>query len=173
MAHIVTCVYCKKKFDRDKLPFVQVSAKRYAHKECSDREAARLLKEEADKIALETYIIELLKLDYVTPRIRKQLNTYMEQYGYTYSGMRKALVYFYEVKGNSVEKANGGVGIIPYVYQDAYNYYYAIWEARQKNQGIKIQEYVPNVKEVTIPPPQRKVKTRKLFTFLDEEEEAE
>lgn len=35
MAHIVTCIYCKKKFDRDKYPFVQVSPRRYAHKECS------------------------------------------------------------------------------------------------------------------------------------------
>lgn len=170
MAHIVTCVYCKKKFDRDKLPFVQVSAKRYAHKECSDQEAARLLKEEADKIALETYIIELLKLDYVTPRIRKQLNTYMEQYGYTYSGMRKALVYFYEVKGNSVEKANGGVGIIPYVYQDAYNYYYALWEAQQLNKDKPIETYIPQEEIIRIPSPQRRIKKRKLFSFLDEEE---
>jgi hypothetical protein len=35
MAHIVTCIYCKKKFDRDKFPFVQVSQRRYAHQECS------------------------------------------------------------------------------------------------------------------------------------------
>ena len=35
MAHIVTCIYCKKKFDRDKSLFVQVSNRRYAHPECS------------------------------------------------------------------------------------------------------------------------------------------
>ena len=35
MAHIVTCQYCRKKFDRDKIPFVQISPKRYAHKDCS------------------------------------------------------------------------------------------------------------------------------------------
>lgn len=170
MAHIVTCVYCKKKFDRDKVPFVQVSPRRYAHKECSEQENQRLFKEEADKIALENYIIQLLKLEYVTPKIRKQLNTYQEQYGYTYSGMHKALIYFYEIKGNSVEKANGGVGIIPYVYQDAYNYYYALWEAKQANKDKEIETYIPVEEVVKIPVPQRKLKKRKLFTFLDEEE---
>lgn len=170
MAHIVTCVYCKKKFDRDKIPFVQVSPRRYAHKECSEQENQRLFKEEADKIALENYIIQLLKLEYVTPKIRKQLNTYQEQYGYTYSGMHKALIYFYEIKGNSVEKANGGVGIIPYVYQDAYNYYYALWEAKQANKDKAIETYIPVEEVVKIPVPQRKLKKRKLFTFLDEEE---
>ncbi len=170
MAHIVTCVYCKKKFDRDKIPFVQISQRRYAHKECSEQENQRLFKEEADKIALENYIIQLLKLEYITPRIRKQLNTYQEQYGYTYSGMHKALIYFYEIKGNSVEKANGGVGIIPYVYQDAYNYYYALWEAQQANKDKNIETYIPVEEVVRIPVPQRKLKKRKLFTFLDEEE---
>lgn len=170
MAHIVTCVYCKKKFDRDKIPFVQISPRRYAHKECSEQENQRLFKEEADKIALENYIIQLFKIDYVTPRIRKQLNTYQEQYGYTYSGMHKALIYFYEIKGNSIEKANGGVGIIPYVYQDAYNYYYALWEAKQANKDKEIETYVPVEEVVRIPVPQRKLKKRKLFTFLDEEE---
>jgi len=171
MAHIVTCVYCKKRFDRDKLPFVQVSPKRYAHQECADEESKRAFKEEADKIALENYIIKLLKVEYVTPRIRKQLNTYVEQYGYTYSGMHKALIYFYEVKGNSTDKANGGVGIIPYVYQDAYNYYYSLWEANQANQDKHIENYIPTEEVVTIPVPQRKLKKRKLFSFLDEEEE--
>lgn len=170
MAHIVTCVYCKQRFDRDKVPFVQVANRRYAHQECSEQENLRLFKEEADKIDLDTYIMGLFKLDYVTPRIRKQLNTYAEQYGYSYSGMKKALVYFYEIKGNSIEKANGGVGIIPYVYQDARNYYYALWEANQNNEGKVIADYIPKERIVKIPVPKRQLRKRKLFTFLDEEE---
>jgi hypothetical protein len=35
MAHIVTCMYCKKRFDRDKYPYITVSSRRYAHQECS------------------------------------------------------------------------------------------------------------------------------------------
>lgn len=84
--------------------------------------------------------------------------------------MKKALVYFYEVKGNSIEKANGGVGIIPYVYRQAFDYYYALWQAQQQNKDKQISEYQPRIVEVTIRRPQRKVKKRKLFSFLDEED---
>ena len=49
MAHRVKCYYCGKTFDRDKLPYVQVSAKRYAHQECSLTEEEKRNKEEQDK----------------------------------------------------------------------------------------------------------------------------
>lgn len=172
MAHIVTCVYCKKKFDRDKYPFIQISPRRYAHKECSEQENSRLKQEELDKQALEEYILKLLGEEYITPRVRKQINTYREEYQYTYSGIRKALIYFYEIKGNSAKNANGGIGIVPYVYKDAFNYYYTIWEANQKNEEKVIVDYVPKEQVVKIPVPQRKLKQRKLFTFLDEEEDS-
>lgn len=173
MAHIVTCVYCKQRFDRDKFPFIQVSARRYAHQECSLTEDQKKSKEEQDKEDLEQYIMQLFKVDYIDARIRKQIKQYREEYNYTYSGIRKALIYFYEVKGNSIEKANGGIGIVPYVYQHAYNYYLALWQAQQKNQDKVLTNYVPQVKEVVIPRPQRKIKKRELFTFLDEEKEGE
>ena len=171
MAHIVTCVYCKQRFDRDKFPYVQVSARRYAHQECSLTEEQKISKEEQDKIDLENYILKLFKVDYVDARVRKQIKQYREEFNYTYSGIRKALIYFYEVKGNSIEKANGGIGIVPYVYQHEYNYYLALWQAQQKNQDKVLNDYVPRVKEIVIPRPQRKVKKRELFTFLDEEKE--
>jgi hypothetical protein len=171
MAHIVTCVYCKKRFDRDKYPTIKVSNMRYAHKECAETEGERLKKEEADKLELENYIMQLFKEDYINPRIRKQINTFIETYHYSYSGIKKALIYFHEVKGNSIEKSNGGIGIVPYVYKDAFNYYYSIWEAQQKNDKIKIEDYVPHEKVISIPSPQKNVKKRKLFSFLDEEEE--
>ena len=169
MAHIVTCVYCKQRFDRDKLPFIQVSQRRYAHQECSLSEDQKKDKEEQDKINLENYILQLFKVDYIDPRVRKQIKQYREEYNYTYSGIHKALVYHFEIKGGSIEKANGGIGIVPYVYQHAYNYYLALWQAKQRNQDKVINEYVPKVKEVVISRPQRKVKKRELFTFLDEE----
>lgn len=171
MAHIVTCIYCKKKFDRDKYPFIQVSQRRYAHQECSLTEEQKKSKEEQDKLELDEYIKKLFKTDFVDVKIRKQIKQYREEYNYTYSGIKKALAYFYEVKGNSIEKANGGIGIVPYVYQQAYNYHLALWQAQQKNQDKVLVDYVPKVKEITIPRPQRKAKKRELFTFLDEEVE--
>ena len=169
MAHPVVCVYCKTRFDRDKVECVQVSAKRYAHKECSMSEAEKLSQEQKDKQELEEYIMKLFKTSYVEPRVQKQIKQFREEYHYTYSGIRKALIYFYEVKGNSIEKANGGIGIVPYTYTNAFNYYYSLWEAQQKNENKKVQEYVPIVKEIIISRPQRKLKKTQFFKFLDEE----
>ena len=83
--------------------------------------------------------------------------------------MKKALVYFYEVKGNDRKKASGGIGIIPYVYRDAYNYYYSLWLANQKNENKVIVNYKPEIREVRIPSPQLKPRRRKLFNFFEED----
>ena len=84
------------------------------------------------------------------------------------------LYYFYHIQNNDIKKANDGIGIVPYVYNNAYNYYYAIWEAQQKQEHIvdasSLSEYIPKVIEVHIPVPKRQEKKRKLFGFLDEEE---
>lgn len=170
MAHKVKCYYCGKQFDRDKEEWVKVTSNRYAHKNCAISTEEIINQEEKDKHELEEYIIKLFNLDFVEPRIQKQIAKYREEYNYTYSGILKSLKYFYEIKGNSIEKANGGIGIVPYVYKRAFDYYYALWQAQQKNATKEIEQYIPVVKEVTIQNPQRNVKKRKLFSFLDKEE---
>lgn len=115
--------------------------------------------------------MKLFHLEYVDARIRKQINNYIEEYHFTYSGIRKALIYFFDVKGHSTDKANGGIGIVPYVYKDAYNYYLSLWEANQKNEDKDVEQFVPQVVKIKIPRPQRKIKKRKCFEFLDEESE--
>ena len=220
MAHIVTCPYCRIRFDRDKEEYALVSARRYAHAACMLREAEKdpnyvkkeiidptdnvvcayckkpLSKkdpdyimvgnnkyvhkecqaleehrEKTDKEKLEEYIKELFQISYIEPRVKAQIKKYVEEYNYTYSGMQKALYYHYEIKGGDKSKANGGIGIVPYVYQNAYNYFYELWLAQQKNKDVQIELYQPRVKEIVIPRPERKVKKRPLFTFLDEEGE--
>lgn len=120
--------------------------------------------------------MKLFDSDYVYAKIKKQIKDYVTNYGYTYSGIQKALIYYYEVKGNKFDegKAQGGIGIVPYVYQSAFNYYYSIWEAQQKQEHIvdaeSLAEYIPRVVEVKIPVPKRQEKKRNLFSFLDEEE---
>ena len=59
----------------------------------------------------------------------------------------KSLVYFYQVKGNPISKANGALGIVPYVYQDAYNYYYSLFMAQQAN---KDKTLITKTKEINI-----------------------
>lgn len=170
ISHKVKCYYCDQVFDRDKVPFIQVSKRRYAHKECSISEDEKKLQENKDREELYDYIMKLFNISFVDPKIQKQIKKYIEENNYTYSGIKKALVYFFEIKGNSVEKANGGIGIVPYVYTQAYNYYYSLWLAQQKNEDKVVQEYIPKVKEIVIPIPEKNPRKRKLFSFLDDEE---
>lgn len=163
----VVCHYCKKTFNKDAVPFEKLSETRYAHKTCALKEATR---ERTDEEKLNDYIMDLFQVDYVPPQVKKQINTFIEQYHYTYSGMLKALTYWHEIKKNPIQQEKG-VAILPFVYKQAYDYYYAIWEARQKNEGKNIADYVPKVREVRILPPQRNIEKRQLFTFLDEEVE--
>ena len=167
--HKVKCKCCNQYFDRDTVPCVK-EGNRYSHKECYEKRTVTEQKEENDKAALDKYIITLFKLDYVTPRIQKQIKQYVEEYHYSYSGIHKALVYFYEVKGNSIDKSNNGIGIVPYIYKDAYNYYYSIWEANQKNRDKSAEDFKIQQCTVHIKSPKRPTKKkRKLFSFLDKE----
>lgn len=156
-------------FDRDKEPFKQISERRYAHLTCAIAAENEKSQAEKDKEDLENYIMNLLGEEFISPKVRKQISNYIETYNFTYSGMKKALVYFYEVKGNDKSKANGGIGIIPYVYRDAYNYYYSIWLANQKNEDKIVTNYKPVIREVRIPPPQLKPRKRRLFSFFEED----
>lgn len=172
MAHYVICSICKQRFDRDKIQAVKTGARRYAHHRCKpDGELVPLLEQEIDEdlIALEDYIKKLLKEDFVNARVRKQIKDFQQQYGYSYSGMLKSLVYFYEVKGNSTEKANGGIGIVPFVYKDAYNYYYDLFLAKQQNKEKDIKTITHKTKEITIKLPTVNI-PKKLFDLDDEEE---
>ena len=116
--------------------------------------------------------MKLFNLEHMNGRITLQIKKFMQDHPeYTYSGIKRTLQYFYEVKGNSIEKSNGGIGIVPWVYDEAKRYYYNQWLLSQKNADKDISEYVPKVRKIIIKPPRREPKKRKIFTFLDEEEE--
>ena len=166
----VTCIYCKKTFNKQEEPYKLFSNGKYAHQTCYDLEQSREL---TDQEKLERYIMKLFNTDYVYARIQKQIKDYVTNYGYTYSGIEKALKYYYEVKGNPFDpgKAQGGIGIVPHVYPRAFEYYYSIWLAQQKQDYIvdasSLEKYIPKEIEVKIAAPKRQVKKQNFFNFLD------
>lgn len=165
-SNFVKCKFCNKEINKLEDEYVQLSNGKYAHKKCAEIEEKR---EKTDYEKLEAYILELFNLEYINPRIKKQIKQYTEEYNFSYSGIQRTLEYFYKVKQNSIEKSKGGIGIVPYVYKDAYNYYYSLWEAQQKNKDISVKSFIPKVKEITISSPTCRISKRSLFSFLDEE----
>lgn len=170
--HMVKCFYCGEVFDASTTPYVKPNSRRYAHKTCAQTAEENKIQEEKDKELLEKYIKDLFGINCISPKIKKQIETFKKDKNYSYTGIYKTLKYFFEIKGNSIEKANGGIGIVPFVYDEAYLYWRALWEARERNEQVDIKEFILPVREVHIEPPQRQPMKhiRKLFTFLNEEE---
>lgn len=160
--HYVKCKYCGETFNRDKIEFIKIG-NRYAHKECVEKHEANKTQEEKDIENLENYIKEKFNEPYINVKIKRQIEEYHKQYQYSYSGMLKTLIYWFEVKGNSIDKANGGIGIIPYIFNEARDYYYKLYLAQLKNLKID-QNFKIETKIISIPPPaiERK-KSPKLF----------
>ena len=170
MAHNVICAICGQKFDRDKVQAVKYGARRYAHYKCEPSGELVPLGEGADPELqkLKDYINQLFGDKANWALINKQIKKFKETNGYSYSGMLKSLVYFFDVKHNSIDKTNGGIGIIEYCYQDAYNYYYNLFMAQQAN---KDKSLLTQIKEIIIKPPQKRGTKRKLFDLGEFEDE--
>lgn len=153
-------------FDCNSEPFIKPRANRYAHKNCEQHFENSKSQEERDLEQLTAYIKHL----FVNPnqRVWKQVKEYRQQ-GYTYSGMYKTLVWWFEIKHGDIEKAHGGIGIIPYVYQEASQYYYALYLAQIVNQDADIEHLAEKTREFVIASPVPKRKSRRLFKFKEEE----
>lgn len=179
--HEVICAVCNQKFDLNTVQGVKFSSRRYAHQKChptgeivplvfkKPHEAVVPEEEKDDYHKLCDYIAQLFGDTVNWGMVGRQLKMYRENFNYTYSGMLKSLKYACEIQTGDVKKAEG-VGIIPFYYRKAYDYYYSIWEAQQKNVNKVV--VVPVDREIHITPPERKERKRPLFTFLDEEEES-
>ena len=145
MAHKVICYYCKQIFDRDKEEFVKVSDRRYAHKKCAEQQDAAATQIEKDKAAFWACVKEIFGAKYNYVMINQQAQNFIEKYNYTWSGMTKSLQWFFNIKHGSKEDGNGGIGIIPYVYDKAKEYYYAIYLAELNNKEKKITRPVVDI----------------------------
>ena len=173
MAHPVKCTICGEVFDRDRVECVNTATRRYAHKSCYNKEQGTLSEEERYRQKIFDFTQNLFEKNFNKKRIESQLNRMIkENVGFTYSGVFKTLVYWYEVKRGDVEKSHYSINIVPYVYNDAKEYYRQLWMVQQLNADKDIEAYKPKTKVITIPNPVRQeLIKRKKFEFLKEEGE--
>ena len=125
-----TCFWCHKaldKTDSNVTPMKELP-NRWVHKGCGQ------IHPENDYEKLMIYIIQLYKLkeNYIPQRLQKQVTQYEQEYEFTYSGMQKALKYWYEVKRHPVDNQYG-IGIIPRIYNEAKQYYYSLYLSQLQN----------------------------------------
>jgi hypothetical protein len=160
-------------FDRSSVQAVRAGARRYNHLTCDpdNKDLVPLEEgkiEDPDLTKLNEYINHLFGSSANWAQIKRQIKIYTTENKYSYSGIMKSLIYFYEVKGNSIDKANGALGIVPFVYKDAFNYYYSLFLAKNQNITKDIPDIISKVKEITIPVP--KIIKKKRFFNIDKED---
>ena len=170
MAHNVKCAICGKIFNRDVIQAVKHGARRYSHFECEpDGEKVPLANpRDEDLENLLEYIDKLFKGKQNHAKVNQSIKKFHNELGYSYTGIQKALIYFYEVKHNSLDKANGGISIVPFVYDDAYNYYYSLFLAQQATQDKTL---ITKVKEIIIKPPKMRGTKQQFFDLGEWEDE--
>ena len=170
MSHKVKCLYCGKQFDRDSEPTKQVSARRYAHLKCWEEHLKNMSQEEKDIMAFYDYTKNLFGEDYNYLLTKKLAEKYVKENQYTYSGMLKTLKWYYEKEGHSLDKSNGSIGIMPYIYKQALNYYYTLCQAQLVNQEKDLSNFtLPKERIVSIESP--RVFIRPPHMWLQEDDE--
>ena len=151
MSKKVICPYCGQQFDKDKEEFVKVwNGKRYAHTVCVDilEKMQKILGSKCNKT-----------------KINKQIKQFIED-DKTPQGILQALNYWYDVKNSDPNLAGGGIGIVPFIYEEAENYYQKKEYYKQISKQ-EIKDYIDKPKKtVNISRKYvRKPKRVKLFTI--------
>lgn len=169
---LTICPVCKEKFNRELVPFV-LYKKRHYHEECFRGLGINIEEQEAteeSKKILFDYFKVLFKSDTVSPLVCKQLNDFInnKEKKYTYSGIYKTLYYFFEVRGEDKTKSNG-IGIVPFVYDEAKEYFFELYKMEKFNENIT--EPITGTYEVKIKKPVRNpTGRRRLITMEDDDE---
>lgn len=167
--HIVKCPVCEKQFDANTEPYIKIK-NRYAHKQCAELREATMTQDERDLGALFEYVKNLFGSSYNYLKVKRQIEKMKTEYpDYTYSGMKRSLQWFYEITHHPTENANGGIGIIPYVYEDAKKYFYSLYLAQLKNETLI--DIKTEIREFEIESPRTYQRPPRLFNIDDEEDE--
>jgi hypothetical protein len=110
--------------------------KRYYCPSCCD-DKVKAAKQYRDLIE---YICKLYDIDAPTMVMVKQIKDFKDNHGYSHIGMQSTLEYFYEIQeGNSVDDSMG-VGIIPYVYDEAKQFHIDCREIKRGTDGLALED---------------------------------
>ena len=104
--------------------------------------------------------------------IKKQLEMFTKDYGYTYSGILKSLKYWIEEKRHTVDEFNGHIAIVSSIYGEVKKMYEDKWKVETLNKDKSLDINKTREVHINIPKAQR-IKSQieiDIENFLKEEE---
>lgn len=122
----------------------------YIKKHLNEESLEKAKEKYEERDALWFYIVRLFNRmenieEPVSTRNIVLMNNFFKK-GMPYKGQLLTLKYFFEVKKSPIEKANGSIGIIPYVYEESRAYYSKLVAERERiNADIKRQLEIDRV----------------------------
>ena len=134
--HLVICRACKERFDAQlagaDIEWVMPSKGWYYHKSCYENlKKGNILKDKDWKKRIYDFIAHDLKVSYDYHLCEAQLKKFVEKDKVgTYKGIFYTLKYFYEIRNGDWTKGHGGLGIVPFIYEEATTY----WRQRENNE---------------------------------------
>ena len=170
------CRICKGKIDKSLDDWVMPSKNYYYHKTCYNNWKKAELKDDEDYIDLiYDFISRDLKATYDWWVCEAQRKKFIKESKMTNKGILFALKYFYEVKQGDWEKGHGGIGIVPFIYNDSCAY----WAAKERQSAGTIAEIERQMyeaatrKKIIIQKKETKPKYQVDFSVLDDLEDEE
>ncbi len=163
---IVKCRYCGKKFDRDKESFKTGTGEGlggdrfYYHAACVEKAKVEpknkwpVAQEKENQLIkncdyMYDYLAFYLKVPADYSKIYRQAYNFMNGHNTQKihckpQGMFLALQYAYDVKHIDPLKGEGGIGIVPYVYKEAFEY----WEQKAKHDQYIVEKIYKQMDEL-------------------------
>ena len=133
MAH---CRVCKAEIDKEKDDWIRPVRNYYYHKKCYQNWKKATFENDEEYVDLiYDFIARDLKVSYDWWICEAQRKKFLKE-KMTNKGILFALKYFYEIKHGDWEKGHGGIGIVPFVYNDSCAY----WAARERRSAGTIAE---------------------------------
>lgn len=150
------CRLCKKEINRSKETDFYERARGWTyHTECWNQVLAKrkIIREEGIGTAFDEfdiwydlayeYMTRDLKIKYDYKKAERQWKNFIKDGEMTSKGIYYALRYYYDIKKGDFSKANGGIGIVPYIYEDSCEY----WVAREKRESGIVARIEKEAKE--------------------------
>lgn len=147
---IVICKYCGMEFSKSDTEYFTIG-RRYAHMACHKAFEEKQNKEIRDYELLVECIKKIFKLEILSAKIEKQIRDFIAKYNYDYTGIRRTLEWWFILKRNPTTLAQDGIGIVPFVYNEALEYFHRLEQANEFNESAEIKK--PHIHEVVISPP--------------------
>ena len=159
-----SCRECHVEIDKEKDDWIMPSKNYYYHRTCYETWKARMPETDDDWVPrIYDFLARDLKVSYNYFMCEQQRKKFGKDYKINNKGIYFTLKYFYEIKGNAWEKGHGGLGIVPYVFEDAKAY----WVAQERQRHGFMKELEEQIKQREVIKVKRTPKKREKYN-LDE-----